>query len=245
MPALGTINSATNVEDHPPAAYLDTTHSPVALYDVDGDLVDSSGNGLDMSMGAGTAYYGPAPVTGNARSIFFQSSRAQRPSSDASLRLHGALTIEAVVFPSIVHTTTGILAAYAGGGETEAENIAYELALLSGNRIRFAQENGAGVDNLWDVSLHVPVGQWTHLAVTRDVAGTGANLYINGILRASTTLASAPTGGTSSVLHAGEFINGLAPYTGFMSSLKIIAAELNASQVLAEANRALPFELRP
>lgn len=242
--ALGTINSTDVVEAITNAQYLDTTHTPAALYEFDGDLVDSSGNGLDLSMGTGTAIYGPAPVT-DGLGAFFQASRAQRGSFDASLQILTALTLEAMVFPGAVHSADAYIASFNGSGDTEAVNILYNMMLTSGNRLRYLHEAGAGVDHGITFNVSIPLGQWSHLAITRDSAGTGINAYVNGILRGSTTLGAAPTGGGSSQLQVGQFIGGTFPFTGMLSSVKIIAAELNATQVLAEANRALPPELRP
>ena len=240
---LGTINSTDIVEGITPAQYLDTTHSPVALYDVDGDLVDGSGNALDLTWAAGTEIYGPGPVT-DGLALFFQNSRASH-AFDALYQILTDLTLEALVFPGIVHSADGYVMQFGGNGETEALNILWSMILTTGNRVKFLQESGAGTNQEATFDVSIPLGQWSHVALTRDNAGTDLNLYVNGILRGNATLGAAPTGGGSSILTMGQFAAANQPYTGMVSSAKIIAAELNAAQILAEAHRALPFELRP
>ena len=210
----------------------DLTHSPVALYQFEGDLTDSSGNGYDLTLESGSELYGS--VAGLPCFYFDNASSVFRTAYDAALAITGAITVEMIV--SLTPGTAGVLIDFSASGETEATNILYNLSVDTSNTLSTLWESGGGT-NRQGSNVYVPSGVF-HLAWTRDSAGTLSKIYINGAKVLEETLAGAASGGTSAQLRIGDSATGN-PLGGYLASLKIVGSELSASEVLAEYERTL------
>ena len=208
---------------------LGLNHDPVALYLFDDNISDSSGNGLDLSVGAGAERY--TNVNG-LRSAKFDSTNYFRytPGSSA-LEITGDITIQFLL------TTDGLVGtsymiSFAGGGDAENVNSLYACRGAAGTEnYSWFSESGAGVDASFggfeasgNQNLH-------HLTYVRE--SDIVTLYIDGISRGSSGTLATPTGGTSSFLDVGAFDGG-SIYRGTMACLKIVNSALTAAQVYAE-----------
>jgi hypothetical protein len=208
---------------------LGLTHSPVVLYLFEDNIVDSSGNGLDLSVGAGAERY--TNVNG-LRSLKFDSTNYLRytPGSSA-LEITGDITIQ-LLLTTDEHVGIGYMLAFAGGGDAENVNALYAPRVgPSAENYDWFSESGAGVDASY--------GGWAgtgnqniHL-VTFVRESDIVTLYIDGAKRGSSGTLATPTGGTSSFLDVGAF-DGSSIYRGTMACLKIVDSALTATQVYDE-----------
>jgi len=208
---------------------FDTTHSPVALYNFEGNLNDSSGNGLTLTTGGTVVYRKIWPGL-----LAMVSGTPTRVANDALLTILGDVTVEAICAMSST-TLSVALVAMQGAGELEVNNSLYQLIISDQNTLQSFTEHGAGTDDVFNSTganqglpqLNIPF----HLAIVR--ASNVIRFYLNGELfgSASSTL-TAPTGGSSANLRINATNVPLA-------SVKIIASALTATQIRAEYNRTM------
>lgn len=215
-------------------SYLDTTHSPVGLWTFNEVLTDSSGNGLTLSVATGTEKY--SPVLPGIMGFYLDGSTYLNRAYAAALAITGDLTVEWVGRVE----DGGRMVTHCGDilSATEANNQLYGV-WIGNNLLKMYSENGGGTSS--DYQLTASGNTWPahHFAVTRT--SNVIQFYVDGYAfgAASGTLTT-PTGGTSGNITVGAPNNiGVSPTTGCISSLKIIASALSASQVAAEAELAL------
>lgn len=233
-----------------PIELHDTTHSPEILIQMQGDAVDSSGNGLDMTVSGYTSFGAVYPGV-----LGFQCdsvSSMNRAGHDSSLLLQGAMTVEfigVVADPSVADETLISFGLGTWDG-TAANNFQYKLEVkkkagggaLPQLGLRWLQQNSSPPnDSTYDSGTPLPLGTVFHCAVTRS-ASQVIKIYINGTLRQTSGALTAPTGGTGGRLcffqkaatTGTEICEGMT-----IASMKIIASELTAAEVKAEFNRTL------
>jgi len=214
---------------------LDTTHNPIGLYQFQQDFLDSSGNSRDLTE-VGTPDYGVGHVGGVVSWINVDERGEITGAAADPFRITGAITIECLLLPSTL-TGAQTIAIFREDAAGDANNRLWDFQ-SSGNQIRWGHESSEGVFPEVTAGRMI-LGAWVHVAVTRNTAGTLLKIYFNGIEVGSATVAAA-TGGGSSNLYIGEFgPAGQTPFLGGIASLKIIASELTAAQVLAESKLAL------
>lgn len=219
------------------AQYHDTTHNPLGLWQFNGNLNDSSGNGKTLSVGAGTARYGD--ISPQLKGLYFDgSTRVQI--TDASFRLVGDMTIEMLVFIQTIGANTApILISCMDSGETNTTNYLYSIyAVNPGYFLQYFYETGAGNNFSYsNTTGSIPMGEVFHLAMVRQ--SNVVSFYINGKLNgaASSTLTSPDTPGTQ-ILYIGGNVQDVS-FTGALASVKIINSALSQPQIEAEYNRTL------
>jgi hypothetical protein len=209
----------------------DTTFSPVLLYQFQEDLLDSSGNGLTLSVAAGSTRF--TDVYPGVRGIVLPSGTRLEAASNNVYRLRGNMTIEAILHLYEYNAATRIFVSCQQAGELEADNALYSVGMLdtASQNLQWLSESGAGVNSTYQIADRNPL-YICHFAVTRvsDVV----QFYINGrTLGAASPLLITPTGGTNSIFRVGDNTNS-APFCA-LASLKIIPSGLTAAQVLQEA----------
>jgi hypothetical protein len=158
--------------------------------------------------------------------------------SDASLRIFGALTVQALL---VMRGTpiNAYVAAFDGAGELEAANYAWALRLTSQDALYYFSESGLGTNADFTSTGNVkklPVLGVPFLAAFTRTAGGVVKFYLNGLQFGDDSGAlTAPTGATTSQLAINDSGAGFAEIFG----LKIVAARLNAAEMKAEYNRTL------
>jgi hypothetical protein len=231
------------------------------LWQFQGDRVDDSGNGYDLSLGGpvgGVARYAHLHAGGGSREgvvLLGDTYLWRARSSAANLDISGALTLEALCAPLNLtqHANTdlhlsqfsyifSLADATFSSPYSNARYGAYTgLISASIGYLGYAHESAtpAAISSS-DPCPPLP-GMLQHLCWTRDSAGTGLNIYVNGHLRHSATLAAAPGGIAGDTFAIGTINNNAAGYTfrGWIGGAAVIAGELNAAQVLERANYAL------
>jgi len=209
--------------------YHDTTHSPVALWQFESDLTDASGNGIDLTCAGEYSFVELFPGYG-VTGVCSGGTEFVPSGYEASLDIDGALTIEMMVslatWSLIEHKLVGF----------DRPNQPYQLSHTYGI-MRYFAEYGAGT-NISQYSSSIPIGVPLHFAFTRsaDVAGQQQiKWYTNGYETYSIAVTSAAAANNPIL----EVMEGANCAGTIMASLKIIASELSAAQILTEAQRCL------
>jgi hypothetical protein len=231
------------------------------LWQFQGDRVDDSGNGYNLSLGGpagGVARYAHLHAGGGSREgvVLLGDTYLWRATSGAAnLDISGALTLEILCAPLNLtqNANTDLhLSQFAyifsladgtfGSPLSNARYSAYAgLVSASAAYLGYAHESATPASISSSDPCPALPGMLQHLCWTRDSAGTGLNIYVNGYLRHSATLAAAPGGTAGDTFAIGTINNNAAGYTfrGWIGGAAVIAGELSAAQVLARANYAL------
>jgi hypothetical protein len=224
----------------------DTTHSPLALWQLDGGLTDSSGNGYTLTVGAGTERY--APLSDTLSGFHFDGSTYLiHDVAVEALRLTGDMTVEMLVkwlidppgYGVNDDTTSCSLVAHGINGETEATNTLYSIGTRpTGGGLYWISESGGGTNATYDIDCEVPTGVWHHLAVTR--ASGVVSIYQDGALLGASSTLTTPTGGASGRLVLGALgKDSTERPTCVLSSVKVVGSALSAAQIRAEVQRTI------
>ncbi len=213
-------------------ARFDTTHAPVGLWNFDGTLNDSSGNGLNLT-GSSVVYRQLMP---NYRGVV-SATTLGRAVYDALLAIPGDVTIEAILRMRLVPSNAHIVYFGAATTTVEADNTQYQIDLETEAILQWFSQSGANVGAVFNATSTVEslpsIGELFMVQTTRIANVVQA--YLNGLAFGSPSSALAtPTGGTNGKL---TLMTGTNPpeYYG----LKIIASGLTAAQCKAEFNRTL------
>lgn len=222
----------------------DTTYSPVGLWQFNGNLNDSSGNGFNLTADAGTPLFGQ--LAPGLPGVFLSSTRLKAAASANALRITGDVTVELLAMLLADNTgampTSAPLVSFTGGQDdtTSTLNYLYQLAFDPGRLLYWFHEHGTGVNDTYQLtSLALPpLRQLFHLAATRTA--NVVQFYVNGrAFGPPSSALTAPTDASLSQLWVGGqggTIPTLAPDCA-LASLKIVAGALTAAQVKAEFNR--------
>lgn len=238
-----------------PALQHDLTHTPVSLWQFDGDLTDVQGI-EDLTVSTGTARYGPGPAPGT-RSLYCDGGlyiTGVSSPAPAALRILGSMTYEALIRPTIIQGLPfGDMPFSCSGddtSETTPNNILWNFRLRDDLNYPSADYEGAAAANQFiQADILLPPNQWAHIAYTRDTSGGGGavvtRLYVNGRTVARVDAGILPTDGANAIIKVGDDNVGNTPYEGYLAGLKVMNIALTPAQVLAEARRTLPPEIRP
>ncbi len=221
----------------------DTTHSPVGLWQLDGGLTDSSGNGFTLTVEAGTERYAQLP--GGIQGFFFDAAtNLVRSAAEATLLILGDMTIECLCEwidspPPTAPNFNTVIVSHVGthGSSTEANNAVYRLGAAPTPGLRYFAESGAGSSILHD-SVDGVAQSLQHLAMVRS--SDEITFYVNGGAIAATSSGLAtPTGGGSGRFRLGASEGLNVPVKAVISSVKLIASALTAQQIADEYGRTL------
>lgn len=217
---------------------LGLEHSPAGLWNFEGNLNDSSGNGFHLS---GT----PRRYLTNERDFFegvVIGGELTRPSRDAALAITGALTIE-VVGKFFNLSTDCVICSIGNSLEATEDNVNYQAYILSTSQLNIFWEYGSGTNtSVAGDSNIIPIGIPCFIAITRS-SGDPAQVafFVNGesVGTGSTTAATGGTASTCRFRVASSNTSGGIFYGAAISSLKIIPAQLSQDQIKQEYNRSL------
>lgn len=217
---------------------LGLEHSPVGLWNFEGNLNDSSGNGFTLS---GT----PIRYLTNEKDFFdgvVIGEELTRPSRDDALAITGALTIE-VVGRFFNHSTSCFICSIGNSGESLEDNINYSCYISSTSQIYALWEYGSGSNvSVSSDSNIIPIGIPCFLAITRSSDNPAqVSFFVNGesVGTGSATAAAGGTASTCCFRVASSNTSGSIFYGAAFSSLKIIPSQLSQDQIKQEYNRCL------
>jgi hypothetical protein len=166
------------------ASYHDLTHNPVGLWQLSSSLNDSSGNGYDLSLQAGTERY--VEVAPGVLGAYFDGlSWFGRSGVDAELLITGTMTVEAIVYVPDDNTGDIIIVDSSENGEALDDNILFNFSFIPGGdgqlRWRYFAEYGAGSNtSAYGDPTFVPRGRAIHVAMTRQPDTNIITFYLNG-----------------------------------------------------------------
>jgi len=219
----------TFIKDRP-LLKLDTSTNPVALWNFEGNVNDSSGNGLTLT-GAPLKYtsYNQDFITGAAMSGSASFTRTHTN----LLTITGALSIE-VIGSFVDNAALQVLADCGGSGESLATNFVYRFGINPNGTLYLFWEYGTGGTDQTisgDTSIGFVMPTYIGFSRSSDNPCT-CNFYINGSSGGSGSL-TPPSGGTSAT-------HGICGYTGYTGSLFLVARGSVVSSI-----RITPEELSP
>jgi len=225
--------------------YFDTTHSPTGLWNFNGTLADSSGNGFDMVLSAGAIGY--ADIAPGKKGVLLGSTAILgQAAANTALKILGDVTLEMIVqLDSLASLFTAF--SFAASGETQATNTAYLLRIPAvvpatpPRQLTWLSESGAGVDATYANPGPESIGlihNIMYIAATR--ISNVVQFYVNGLpFGAPSAALTPPDGATSSKLFIGCDVTTSPGTNPIIFSAKVIASGLNAAQIKAEYNRTM------
>jgi hypothetical protein len=203
---------------------------------------DSSGNGNNGTIAGATRVTGQVGFGGALQ--FDGISSIVNIAHSASLALTSGMTLEAWVNPS---ADAGVSP---NGGwrtvimkERSTVGLSYALYGNDGNsnpsRPAGYIRNGSDIEAAAGPAL--PVGVWTHIAVTYD--GATIRLYVNGVLRSSQASAGSIAASTAPLRIGGNTVfssPGTEYFAGLIDEVRVYNRALNAAEIAADMNTPLP-----
>jgi hypothetical protein len=233
--------------------YHDTTYSPLGLWQLSGNLNDSSGiSNHHIGLQAGTQRYtnmGPG-----MRGAMFDGSTLflSTGSVPTNMVLTGAATVEFIANfspPSTAVAQVPFQLAGVTGDVNGSENFLFEYIVNSTGMITYFAELNAGTNIQYDfTSASVQWNEVAHYAMTRDSSGV-VRVYVNGSKLETSLALSLPNTGTvatsSARIHIGAdsaagFAIGPSPCKNTsISSVKLIGRQLSDEEVYTEYQRTL------
>lgn len=223
----------------------DLTHGPVGLWQLDGDLLDSSGNGFDLGVEFGFARRAPLPG-GKISGVMFDGSTALVYSvSEASLRITGNMTVECLVewnntAPGMATNANARIVSHTGAGpsDNEIDNQLYSFGPSPTPGYRYFAETGPlGTNILYDTSNATSPMGLMHLAMTRDEGVI--RYYVNAQQIGTSAVLATPSGGSNGRFRIGANDGLTVPILAVVASVKLLSSALTAQQIADEYGRTL------
>lgn len=218
----------------------------VAYYRFQGDATDEDPTASDLSVTA-TETFAHAPICAGVEGAWIGGNAERRAfdrsSIDASLQIDGDLTIGCLftlLRAQDPATDQGIVLCEVS---TNAENgtsvfsdagfgvgLRFSLCIVDESYVGASFSDGAGDGDIFDFSFEarVPVGVPTHIVLRRS--GTTAEVYLNGQLVATDTVAASGNG-TGTTINVGRSLDTSRNFAGAIAGLAIWDAALTAAEI--------------
>jgi hypothetical protein len=192
-----------------------------------GDFTQTGTASTAFSLAQGAVTFEPGVGTGLA-AVFDGNTSLQASDTPFSSALTIAFWMKTTTDNGLAGTQwyegTGIVDGELGGDTTD-----FGLSQM-GTQIAFGI--GSSDATIFSTSS-VNTGTWTHVAATWDTSG-GMNLYINGLLEASYSIASSDLRDSTNQFFVGMDLSG-ATYTGSLDEIRIYDSVLSSGQIASLA----------
>lgn len=215
----------------------DTTHSPFALYQLDGGLTDTSGNSrpaLVQQTLANAIYTRASGLTG----WYGNDSDGQSldTAGNAAFALTGDLTVECLLTLHSENGSPAVLWTIDDGTVSQryAEGFVYTTTASYG--IGFTHSVASGTDTVRSAHLP-PLGQTCHIAWRR--ASNVVTIFLNGVSVGSDTLAAPNASAGTPRLRIGNNYASDSYTHGAVASFKVMPTALTDAQIYAEYARTM------
>lgn len=212
-----------------------------------GDATDEDATGSDLSVTSGETFAHASLAEGIEGAWIGGNTERRaydRTTIDASLQIDGDLTIACLFTlvraqnPDADHGI--VLCECATNSESGTSVFAdpgfgvglrYSLCIVDESYVGVSFSNGAGDGDIYDFSFEarVPVGVPTHIALRRS--GTTVEVYLNGQLVATDTLATGTGNGNGTTLTVGRSLDTARNFAGAIAGLAIWDAALTAAEI--------------
>ena len=219
---------------------LDTTYTPVALYNFNGNLEDSSATGDDLIKDNGTNRYYPNLLFSGSQSALFKGDTCYRTATNnAAHRITGDITLITII--NFYEASSGYqnIVTFSGNNDGENQNFLYSMYLNASEELYWFQEKGEGVNVDYLLAGYpIPIQQWVVIGATRT--SNSIQFYLNGAKLGPAATIDAPTGGDHGDcrLWIGAEDPGNANYLkAHVKSIKIISSALTEAQMMTEFER--------
>jgi glucose/arabinose dehydrogenase/PKD repeat protein len=204
--------------------------TPVAAYSFNegagSSVADASGNGNGGSIGS--ASWTTQGKFGNALS--FNASTAKVTIGDSpSLRLTGAMTLEAWVNPATVSSAWRDIM-------VKGDDDYYLMATSTPSSVPVGAGIFGGVKARAFGTSPLALSTWTYLATTYD--GASIKLYVNGVLVATTVKTGTIQSSTNPLQLGGDSIYGQY-FSGLIDEVRVYGSALTQAQVQTDMNTAI------
>lgn len=151
---------------------------------------------------------------------------------DAAVIANGAMTVELMLSfqrETLVGTTQ--IGGVGEVGTVATQDLCWALEREGNEEFQYQHQSTGPVTRTWQPTVHLGQ-QMQLLTLTRDSAGTGVKLYVDGQPMGSNTMAAAPgsTGGGRLLL--GVLDNGAGSYYGVITCMRFTKAEFTPAEVL-------------
>lgn len=249
-PKGGTSNVLVDLSEGsgPYPGKLDTSYSPVGLWQFDGDLTDDGSANETLTAGVGTATY--TNVQSESKQSLIMTPAEGIGGVDpapAALRVSGDVTVQLVYTPlveEIGNFGSGLFLCH-GNAAGEAENEMYMLLLENtAGKLEplFRYEHGANtrVTTKAAPAVYLTAGEPQHILARRWDAGGGStstDLWVNGTQIASLTGQTACSGGSAAYIQFGVSGGNIAVQYGLYHAAKVVDRKLTDAEVAAEFSR--------
>lgn len=238
-----------------PYRYHDLSYGPLGLWQLNGDALDSSGNGYNLDVGifsGGTTFMHYSDIIPGIRGAWFDGSHFLiHTAYDAALNILGDMTVEAIIrndelIPG-VNPTSQILRAFVSHSGSNIFFTTYGPAFAVGlnassRRVQALSSQGAVLDR-FECEHGVESKGVAHVAARRK-SGVW-QIFING-QRAGPESATLPTpdGGTNARFRIGgvDPASASGSWLGALASVKLFDKALTDDEIRAEATLTGFFE---
>ena len=177
-------------------------------------FLDSSTNNFTITRNGNTTQGSFSPYGTLWGNFFNGSSSITVPDNAAFDYGSGDFTLECWIFPTATNNSV-LLTAHTSGSDFGPCNLFFSSGALqlysSSNNSSFDVANGASVGT-------PPVGQWSHVAVSRS--GTSIRCFLNGSLISTTTSSATLMNATGTFQIASR--NGGSFYSGYVSNFRVV-----------------------
>ncbi|HWA29102.1 MAG TPA: hypothetical protein VG734_25860 [Lacunisphaera sp.] len=217
---------------------LPNNYGALALWNFDGNLLDSSGNGRNLTVETGVQRY--SQIWPGMRAIHLNGTTTLVYNvADPALRLTGDMSVTFILYLLTALYNTGPLFSHGVAGDGGvASNYLYDIEILNGPKVEWFQEYTGQADSFADFVDLPPVWPCV-LTYVRSGGGTIITQYLNGQQWGTPSYNSggalvAPTDGTSGRLRFGQ--SGLSPPACFLAGAKLDGRALSADEVKSDYN---------
>jgi hypothetical protein len=167
----------------------------------------------------------------------------------AAQNTSGAVTVEAWIFPTALANANQVIIAHWSG--TNAGQRAYRLRIDNGGHVVFDVSVAGGPVNAVSTGT-VSAAVWTHVAGVFNPGATNTatvRAFINGTGTVTTNFSAASTNTSTNGLNLGNLSNSSAPFAGYLSDVRVEAAQLYSADftppatITADANTVALYHL--
>lgn len=209
-------------------------HSPVGLYNMDGNVNDTSGNTRNLTANE-SAVYSNGMVPGTEGVLLTGTQWLTH--NNAVWQILGDITVMFSWRPTSVASSYTILGCIGGGGDTEAENALWSVRQVGG-ALQWDSEHGAGIDDSFAPGVpRLAANEWIHFVARRE--SDVITFFLNGKQVAQSSALTTPTGGGSGYLWIGSYFGLVETASGTLSAVKIVPSALTDIQIQTEATKVL------